>query len=54
MEKKKLSTKKQMGNLKLHKKVSVWSRTTYKKVRRYGEAYELPYYQQISIQTFEH
>lgn len=54
MEKKKLNTKKQMGNLKLRKKVGVWTRTTYKKVRRYGDAYELPYYQKISIPTSEH
>ena len=44
-----------MGNLKLCKKVGVWSRTSYKKVRQYGDAYEqLPCYQQISVQTFEH
>lgn len=47
--------KKQMRNLKFHKKVGVATRTAYKKVKQNDDAYEqLPYSQQISIQTFEH
>lgn len=55
MGKKEFKYKKEMWNLKLCKKVGVWSRTSYKKVRQYGDAYkQLPSYQKISVQTFEH
>lgn len=41
-----------MENLKLCKKMGVWSRITSEKVRQYGDAYEqLPYYQQFQHKT---